>query len=166
MFAVFRINVAVLFAVALLLSGCQTESQTLVDDAGARESAFDWRVPASVPLPYEPDDNPMTEEKFQLGRHLFYDARLSVNGEISCASCHEQARAFSDGQQHPSGATGEVHPRNSQSLTNAAYFNNLTWGNPALATIEQQVMLPLFGESPIEHGINAVSYTHLRAHET
>ena len=89
MFAVFRINVTGLFALVaatLFLSGCQTESQTLVDDAGARESAFDWRVPASVPLPYEPDDNPMTEEKFQLGRHLFYDARLSVNGEISCAS--------------------------------------------------------------------------------
>ena len=103
----------------------------------------------------------MTEEKFQLGRHLFYDARLSVNGEISCASCHEQARAFSDGQQHPSGATGEVHPRNSQSLTNAAYFNNLTWGNPALATIEQQVMLPLFGESPIEHGINEDNFEQI-----
>ena len=163
-FSVFRINVTGLFALVaatLFLSGCQTESQTFVDDAGARESAFDWRVPASVPLPYEPDDNPMTEEKFQLGRHLFYDARLSVNGEISCSSCHEQARAFSDGVQHPLGATGEVHPRNSQSLTNAAYFNNLTWGNPALATIEQQVMLPLFGESPIEHGINESNFEQI-----
>ena len=39
----------------------------------------------------------MTEEKFQLGRHLFYDTRLSSNGTVSCASCHEQDKAFSDG---------------------------------------------------------------------
>ncbi|MEC8103218.1 MAG: cytochrome c peroxidase, partial [Pseudomonadota bacterium] len=71
----------------------------MVDDEGARESEFDWRLPASIPLPVEPEDNPMTEAKFQLGRHLFYDARLSVNGEISCASCHHQSKAFSDGIQ-------------------------------------------------------------------
>ena len=151
----------VVSAVIAVLAGCQADSQTLIDDAVARETAFDWRVPASVPLPIEPADNPMTEAKFQLGRHLFYDSRLSVNGSISCASCHEQARAFSDGAVTATGATGERHPRNSQSLANSAYFNNLTWGNPTLATIEQQVMLPLFGESPVEHGINEGNFEQI-----
>ena len=154
-------GVFLIASLSLCLSGCQLESQTMVDDEGARESEFDWRLPASIPLPVEPEDNPMTEAKFQLGRHLFYDARLSVNGEISCASCHHQSKAFSDGIQRPVGATGEVHPRNSQSLTNSAYFNNLTWGNPALATIEQQIMLPLFGDNPIEHGIDESNFEQI-----
>jgi cytochrome c peroxidase len=53
-----------------------------------------------------------------LGRHLFYDARLSINQTTSCASCHLPARAFADGRVTAVGATGEVHPRNAMSLTN------------------------------------------------
>lgn len=140
--------------VSVLLTGCPQQSNTIIDDQGATVSAFSWDMPAGIPLPREPASNPMTEEKFQLGRHLFYDTRLSVNGTISCASCHHQNKAFSDGVTRPLGATGEQHPRNSQSLVNVAWYNNLTWGNPALALLEQQIMLPLFGDAPIEHGIN------------
>ena len=137
-----------------LLSGCPEQSETRIDDQGASYSAYDWQLPEGIPLPREPANNPMTEEKFQLGRHLFYDARLSMNGTISCASCHHQDKAFSDGLAHPSGATGTPHPRNSQALVNVAWYNTLTWGNPVLTSIEQQIMLPLFGDDPIEHGIN------------
>ncbi|MCH8497001.1 MAG: di-heme enzyme [Marinobacter sp.] len=144
----------ILCSLLALLAGCPEQSGTAIDDQGARVSAFDWGIPDHIPLPYEPADNPMTEEKFQLGRHLFYDQRLSVNGSVSCASCHHQDKAFSDGVARPFGATGQRHPRNSQALVNVAWYNNLTWANPALAHIEQQVMLPLFGDDPIEHGIN------------
>lgn len=137
-----------------LLSGCVPESKTTIDDQGARVSLFNWNIPDAIPLPREPQDNPMTEEKFQLGRHLFYDSRLSTNGTVSCSSCHEQDKAFSDGVARASGATGEVHPRNSQSLVNIAWYQTLTWGNPALGTIERQITLPLFGDDPIEHGLN------------
>ncbi|WP_157092279.1 methanobactin export MATE transporter MbnM [Thioalkalivibrio nitratireducens] len=139
-------------ALLLLLPGCGSE--TFVDDHGARLSAFEYDVPERIPLPVEPEGNPMTEEKFQLGRHLFFDTRLSANGTIACASCHHQDKAFADGRALPVGATGEVHPRNSQGLVNAAYFPSLTWANPVLLTIEQQIMIPLFGEEPVEHGIN------------
>lgn len=141
----------------LLLSGCPEQSETRVDDQGASYSAYDWQLPENIPLPREPADNPMTEEKFQLGRHLFYDKRLSVNGTISCSSCHHQDKAFSDGVARPAGATGTLHPRNSQALVNVAWYNTLTWGNPVLSTIEQQIMLPLFGDDPIEHGINGAN---------
>ncbi|MDO6441782.1 MULTISPECIES: methanobactin export MATE transporter MbnM [unclassified Marinobacter] len=138
----------------ILLSGCLEQSQTTVDDQGARISSFDWGLPEHIPLPREPEDNPMTEEKFQLGRHLFYDTRLSSNGTISCSSCHHQDKAFSDGLAQASGATGERHPRNSQALVNVAWNNTLTWANPSLGTIEKQIMIPLFGDDPIEHGLN------------
>lgn len=137
-----------------LLTACVPESKTTINDQGARVSSFDWNIPDNIPLPREPQDNPMTEEKFQLGRHLFYDTRLSSNGTVSCASCHEQDKAFSDGVDRASGATGEIHPRNSQSLVNVAWYQTLTWGNPALGTIERQITLPLFGDDPIEHGLN------------
>lgn len=146
---------------ALLLVGCMAESNTSIDDLGARDSAFDWGIADSIPLPKVPANNPMTEEKFQLGRHLFYDTRLSANGNISCASCHHQDKAFSDGIAHATGSTGEQHPRNSQSLVNIAWYQTLTWGNPILTTIEQQIMLPLLGDEPIEHGINEANFEQI-----
>lgn len=142
------------YCLLILLSGCVPESKTTIDDEGARISSFDWGIPDSIPLPLEPKDNPMTEEKFQLGRHLFYDKRLSTNGTVSCSSCHHQDKAFSDGIVRATGATGDLHPRNSQSLVNVAWYQTLTWGNPALGTIEKQITIPLFGEDPIEHGLN------------
>lgn len=144
-----------------LLAGCPQQSSTRIDDLGASRSAYDWQLPAAIPLPREPADNPMSEAKFELGRHLFYDTRLSANGNISCASCHHQDKAFSDGREHPRGTTGELHPRNSQGLVNVAWYNSLTWGNPALGTLEQQIMIPLFGEAPIEHGINEANFEQI-----
>lgn len=146
-------RICLLSALIVLLSGCP-DSSTTIDDGGTLRSDFDWQVRAGIPLPVEPADNPMTEAKFQLGRHLFYDARLSANETISCGSCHQQDKAFADGLVAASGASGEVHPRNSQALVNIGYNPTLTWGNPSLRTIEQQIVIPLFGENPIEHGIS------------
>ena len=73
---------------------------------------------------------------------------------MSCESCHQQALAFSDGVKVPTGSTGEVLHRNSQTLTNIAYNASYTWANPILKEIEQQLVIPLFGEFPVEMGIN------------
>jgi cytochrome c peroxidase len=135
------------------LVGCGGSSTT-IDDAAANATAFDWQIRAGIALPIEPADNPMTEAKFQLGRHLFYDQRLSGNGSQSCASCHHQDKAFSDGLIVAIGSTGDAHPRNSQSLTNIAYNATLTWANPVLLSIESQMQVPLFSEDPIEQGID------------
>lgn len=95
----------------------------------------------------------MTEAKFQLGRRLFYDNRLSGNATQACASCHAQQFAFSDGARRSTGSTGDRLPRNAPSLTNVAYNASLNWANPGLTGIEQQVQTPLFGEAPVEMGI-------------
>ncbi|MDM9385284.1 cytochrome c peroxidase [Chlorogloeopsis sp. ULAP01] len=84
-------------------------------------ATYTWNIPAWMPKPIVPADNPMSDEKVELGRHLFYEQRLSVTGEFSCASCHIQAKAFTDGKTVAVGATGEKHPRNSMSLANIAY---------------------------------------------
>ena len=114
---------------------------------------YEWHLPDGFPLPPVPVDNPMTAEKVELGRYLFYDPRLSGNGTTSCSSCHLQALAFTDGRALPVGATNEVHPRNSMTLTNSAYSATLTWANPNLLVLERQIPIPMFGEFPVELGI-------------
>ncbi|WP_407832889.1 MbnH family di-heme enzyme [Vibrio rotiferianus] len=134
--------------------GCDSESDyTVIPPNAENEFGFDFQT-GSLPPPKEPADNPATEEKFQLGRHLFYDKKLSGNQTMSCESCHQQALAFSDGVKVPTGSTGEVLHRNSQTLTNIAYNASYTWANPILKQIEQQLVIPLFGEFPVEMGIN------------
>jgi cytochrome c peroxidase len=96
----------------------------------------------------------MSEAKVELGRHLFYDERLSFNETIACATCHEPARAFTDGKALPMGATGAIVPRNAMSLANVAYYSTYTWANPNLVTLEEQALIPMMGESPIELGMS------------
>ena len=112
-----------------------------------------WDIPAWIPKPVIPADNPMTKEKVKLGRHLFYEKRLSVNKEFSCAACHIQAFAFSDPKPVAVGATGEKHPRNSMTLANVAYNSVLTWAHPGMKMLEIQAIIPMFGQIPVEMGL-------------
>lgn len=123
-------------------------------ESGEFESGeFDWGLPSWVPKPVVPADNLMTVAKVELGRHLFYEPGLSVNGTFSCASCHVQGLAFTDGKPLSVGATGEVHPRNSMSLANVGYNSVHTWANPLMQHLEQQMLVPMFGEEPVELGM-------------
>ena len=97
----------------------------------------------------------MTAAKVQLGRYLFYDQRISANGTQSCASCHKQELAFTDGKAQAVGATGELHPRGAMSLVNVAYSAALTWSNPTESNLEHQALTPMFGEHPVELGMKA-----------
>jgi len=95
----------------------------------------------------------MTDAKVELGRHLFYDTRLSSNGTQSCSSCHKQELAFTEGRGRAIGSTGQVHPRGSMSLVNVAYAAALTWGNPSMKQLEEQALVPMFGDQPVELGL-------------
>jgi cytochrome c peroxidase len=132
---------------ALLAAGAGCE------DEAPPEAPWEWQLPAGFPEPYVPPDNPMSAAKVELGRHLFYDKRLSHNGTMACASCHDQARAFTDGEVVPTGSTGHVLPRNAMSLTNVAYLSFFTWANPKLASLEEQALVPMFADYPLELGV-------------
>lgn len=123
--------------------------------AGAVENspAYTWDLPTGFPNPAVPANNPMSAAKVELGRYLFYDKRLSGNGTQSCSTCHMQALAFTDGRARPVGSSGQMHPRNAQTLTNAAYNSTYTWANPLLTELERQIPIPMFGETPVELGI-------------
>jgi cytochrome c peroxidase len=116
--------------------------------------AYEWELPARFPVPKVPADNPMTREKAELGRYLFYDQRLSQNGLQACGSCHRQELAFTEGRKTAVGSTGEQNRRSSMSLTNVAYNSAQTWANPLLETLEMQVLVPLLGDNPVELGFS------------
>lgn len=120
---------------------------------GEESSSSSLSVPEGFPNPRIPENNPFSMAKVVLGRQLFYDKRLSGNSSQSCASCHQQQRAFASNDAVSVGSTGEKHPRNANSLVNVAFNSTLTWANPNLLSIEQQIFVPLFSLSPIELGV-------------
>ena len=114
---------------------------------------YDWGIAERLPTPDVPLDNPMSTTKVELGKRLFYDTRLSINGTTSCGTCHRQELAFTDGRPRSVGATGQLHPRSSMSLVNTGYASRLTWANPMLDRLEDQALTPMFGDNPIEMGL-------------
>jgi cytochrome c peroxidase len=140
-----------LLAAGLLLS----TPVAIATRAAARTDEYVWHLPPGFPTPRVPADNPMSDAKVALGRRLFYDSQLSGNGRQSCATCHTQPMAFTDGRARAIGSTGEQHPRGSMSLVNVAYASALTWANPAMTRLEDQAMVPMFGDHPVELGLPA-----------
>lgn len=115
--------------------------------------AYQWDLPQWAPEPIVPPDNPMSREKVELGRHLFYDKRLSSDASMSCATCHQQEKAFTDGKARSEGVDGTLGGRSAMSLVNAGYLPVLTWMNPNLNGLEIQSLIPIFGEHPVEMGM-------------
>lgn len=135
--------------VAAVLAACLPPVLWAAEDTGT----FNWRIPAWLPPPAVPADNPMTEAKVELGRHLFYDKRLSRDGSMACATCHEQHRAFTDARKVGLAFDGTHGKRNPMGLANIGYLPVLTWANPNLKLLERQALVPLFGDNPVEMGM-------------
>ena len=96
-----------------------------------------------------PKDNPLTQEKVDLGRFLFFDKRLSANDTIACATCHIPALAFTDGQPVSSGIHHLQGGRSAPTAINRAFSTVQFWDGRA-ATLENQSIGPF--ANPIEHG--------------
>src|SRR5580765_4922870 len=94
-----------------------------------------------------PEENPLTNEKIELGQRLFTDRRLSRDGTIACASCHDPARAYSDGRVTAVGVFGRTGRRNAPALINRGYGRAFFW-DARIATLEEQVLRPI--EDPNE----------------
>jgi len=127
---------------------------------------WDWQLPAELAPPPVPPDNPMTAAKVALGRRLFYEPRLSLNGSQSCASCHFQRNGFAAPVAHPIGSTGETLAHNAPGLANVAYYRAYTWASHLLTTLERQIVVPMFADSPVELGLSGnehVAYERLAA---
>lgn len=93
-----------------------------------------------------PDDNPLTIERIELGRRLFFDERLSRDGSVSCAACHQPDRAFTDGRRVALGIGGRTGRRNAPALINRAYGRMFFWDGRT-RSLEEQVLKPIADEN-------------------
>jgi len=106
-------------------------------------------VPKGLPKLPVPADNPMTAEKVELGKMLYFDKRVSKDNTISCATCHDPAMGWAEREPVSEGINGQKGGRNSPSVINAAYATSQFWDGRA-ATLEEQAVGPV--ANPIEMG--------------
>jgi cytochrome c peroxidase len=92
--------------------------------------------------------------RVELGRRLFYDADLSIDGTMACATCHEQHHGFADGNATRPGVHGDPGRRNVMALANVGTFASLTWGDPRVRRLEDQALIPIAGATPVEMGFH------------
>jgi cytochrome c peroxidase len=120
------------------------------DDSLARpKSIHQVGVPLALTRAAMPRGNPQTTEKIALGEKLFFDGRLSANGTVACASCHDPRLAFTDGRTTSVGIGSRLGQRNSPTVLNALYNNFQFWDGRA-PTLEAQAALPIV--NPVEMG--------------
>ena len=128
----------------LLLAALPTHDELVIPDADlkvgapARGAAGGVQVP--MPQPVANSANPSTPQKVELGRLLFFDATVSTNNQLACASCHNPALGFTDGQTLAQGSV--TLTRNTPALYGVAYAQNLFWDGRA-TTLEEQSLTPL-----------------------
>src|SRR5215470_2880688 len=139
--AAFLAGCAIGTAAGLLIQSAPRAASAQADLA-ALKAAF--RRPATVPFPA---DNPFAEKKRALGEALFHDKRLSIDGSLACASCHERGKGFADGKVQGRGVPGRPLKRHTPTLWNLAWASPVFWDGRA-RSLEEQVAGPI--ESPDE----------------
>jgi cytochrome c peroxidase len=98
---------------------------------------------------YVPASNPITKGKYELGRQLYFDPRVSLNGTVSCATCHNPAKGWTDGTPVSAGILGQTGGRSAPSVLNTAYGKTMFWDGRA-PSLEAQAQGPV--QNPIEMG--------------
>ncbi|MBK8499503.1 MAG: c-type cytochrome [Flavobacteriales bacterium] len=139
----------VLFAIGAL--ACRKDEVILQEAASSGPTPLQLNVPAwamaQIHPIYLPADNPLTVEGVALGRKLFYEEALSDDYTMSCASCHQQAHAFSDPRRFSPGTDGSLGRRNSMPVQNMLWDHFFFWDG-RVGTLEEQAFKPV--TNPVE----------------
>jgi cytochrome c peroxidase len=136
----------IVFLTLITASSCVKDSVYL----GSKNNCgtpFTVQIPALTPPMPIPDDNPMTVEGIELGRHLFYEKMLSGNDSQACAGCHLQSNAFTDTDKFSVGINGFVGGRGAMPVANLAWSEKFFWDGKA-NSLEELVLFPI--ESEVE----------------
>jgi cytochrome c peroxidase len=146
---------------------CSLNAHTHVEAEKAQSNKHtkteELKVPYGLPPIPWPKDNPYSEKKAELGRYLYFDTRLSTDGSISCASCHEPYEAFSDRRPISIGIGGRKGIRHSMTVINSAYQPILFWDGRA-KTLEEQAIGPIANPSEMTYFDNPHE-AHWHCHE-
>lgn len=132
-----------LLILGLALSACEKEEEITPTNA----TPYKIEIPPFFPPMDIPEDNPMTVEGIELGRHLFWEKQLSGSNEISCGHCHMPEEGFSDSDQFSTGDLGIEGSRQSMALVNLGWARDYFWDGRA-KTLEEQIIHPV--QDPVE----------------
>lgn len=139
-------------AVFLISLSCKNdESEVIIP---IENIVVDFEQPTNFPKPtYEFSENPFSQEKFTLGKRLFYDGILSLNGQVSCATCHNQQDAFTHhGHALSDGVGGKFGTRNAQPIQNLAFMKDFTWDG-GIRNLDLQPLIPIESEVEMNESI-------------
>ena len=109
-------------------------------------------------LPTYPAENPMTAEKIELGRKLFFDPLLSLDNSVACASCHQPEDGFASSEKVAVGIEGKLGTRNAPTVLNRGFGKHFSWDGKS-DSLEAQVLVPLtnpneLGNASVEQVVN------------
>lgn len=104
----------------------------------------------------EPLDNSLNVARWDLGKRMFFDSQFSIDGSISCASCHQPPLAFASATSTSPGANGALGTRNVPSLANVGYFPYFL-REGGVPTLEMQVLVPIQEENEFHHNIVVIA---------
>jgi len=139
---VFGLSIPISAAAQTSSSACKAPPIPRVGRLGLPRSLKQIGLPIAATRAAIPADNRQTREKIALGQILFFDGRLSADGTVACSTCHNPARAFTDGRSVSIGIAGRAGQRNSPTILNALYNKAQFWDGRA-TTLEQQAALPI-----------------------
>jgi len=138
------------FVLTLAAAGCGSPEPERPAASPPDTPAWEIKIPLGLsPDLQAPPDNPPTREKVELGRHLYFDARLSAAGDVSCATCHHPDLGFTDNLPVSTGHRGQHGTRSAPTVLNSTYSYLQFWDGRA-ATLEEQALGPI--ENPVEMG--------------
>lgn len=149
-------NLAV-YAVSFTLALAGAVSATLAAGFDEDTVAYPYKVPLGLEAPEVPAANPVTDEKVELGKALYFDTRLSRDNTVSCATCHDPKKGWTDQAAVSTGIKGQKGGVSSPSVLNSAYYSLQFWDGRA-DSLEAQAKGPI--ENPVEMG-----FTHQEAVE-
>ena len=122
-----------IIAITLLFLSCNKDKTTYTP------TPYSITIPTHFPQMEIPLDNPMTEEGIELGRHLFYEKKLSGDNTMSCSSCHLPENAFAENSQFSTGIDGISGNRNAMPLFNLGWEEFFFWDGRK-NTLENQIL--------------------------
>ena len=134
----------------ILLVCLITHLQWAIPKESPPESSWPMGIPRDLWEILIPEDNPLSPEKIELGRKLFFDKRLSQNDTIACATCHDPAHAYAEPKPVAAGINGLKGARNTPTILNAMFNLEQFWDGRA-PSLEEQAKMPII--NPIEMGM-------------
>lgn len=137
-------------ALMFLLFACQKEESSTTPAVTAEEKLL--RIPDGFPEMQFPEGNELTKARWDLGKKLFYEKRLSIDQSISCGSCHKPSLAFADDLALSPGVFNRAGTRNAPSLANVGYHPYLL-REGSVTSLEMQVLVPIQEHNEFNHNV-------------